>query len=285
MRGVSFNGKQVLALESRRAVEIAELIRRADGVPVVAPSMRETPVGADAALREFGERLFGGGFDMMILMTGVGARHLNKALEEAFPEKTLAEALRTLTVVARGPKPVAVLREMGLAPTITAPEPNTWREVLKATEGRGERRIAVQEYGRSNSELLAGLRARGAEVTPVQVYRYELPEDLEPLREAVKELAAGRIDVALFTSATQVEHLLRVAAEAGCEAEARAGLEKVRIASIGPATSEALEEFGLRAEMEPSHGKLGLLVREAAERFGGVGGTGRLGDAEESGPG
>ena len=51
------------------------------------PSMRETPVGADAALREFGERLFGGGFDMMILMTGVGARHLNKALEEAFPEK------------------------------------------------------------------------------------------------------------------------------------------------------------------------------------------------------
>jgi uroporphyrinogen-III synthase len=268
---VSFNGKRILALESRRAVEIAELIRRQGGAPVVAPSLRETPVGADPALREFGERLFAGAFDMMILMTGVGTRHLNKALSEAFPDKTLADALRALTVVARGPKPVAVLREMGLAPSITAAEPNTWREILKATEGRTERRIAIQEYGRSNDELLAGLRARGADVTAVQVYRYDLPENIEPLRGAIEELSAGSIDAALFTSATQVEHLLLVAAQMGCEAEARAGLQKAWIASIGPATSEALEEFGLRAAMEPSHGKLGLLVREAAERFGAAG--------------
>jgi uroporphyrinogen-III synthase len=256
-----------LALESRRAVEIAELIRRQGGEPFVAPSMREAPLGADAKLREFGERLFAGAFDMMMLMTGVGTRQLNKALAEAFPEKSLADALRTLTVLARGPKPIAALREMGLTPSLVAAEPNTWREMLQAMEGRTERRIAIQEYGRSNEELVAALAARGAEVTPVRVYRYELPEDVEPLREAVRRLAAGAIDVVLVTSAVQAEHLMRMASEMGREAEVRAALERCRIGSIGPTTSEALEELGLHAAMEPSHAKLGLLVREAAEQL------------------
>ena len=48
-----------------------------------------------------------------------------------------------------------------------------------------KRHIAIQEYGRSNEELIAALRAKGAEVTRVPVYAYELPEDLGPLREAV----------------------------------------------------------------------------------------------------
>lgn len=261
------DGKRVLALESRRAVEIAELIRRQGGEPLIAPSMREVPVGGDEELRAFAEDLFDGVFDMMILLTGVGARQLRKALAEDYPEDAFADALRKLTVVARGPKPVAALREMGLAAQIVAPEPNTWREVLKATEGRRERNIALQEYGRSNNELIAALKARGAEVTPVRVYRYGMPEDIEPLREAVRRLAAGAVDVSLFTSATQIDHLMRIASEMGSEPAALAGLQRSFIGSIGPTTTEALEEFGLKAGMEPSHPKLGLLVREAGERL------------------
>ena len=138
---------------------------------------------------------------------------MNRALSQAYQETSFADALRKLTVVARGPKPVAALREMGLKPDIIAPEPNTWRELLKATEGRPERSIAVQEYGRSNVEFLEALRARGAEVTAVRVYHYGLPEDTAPLREAVRRLAAGAFNVAMFTTAVQIEHLLRVAEE------------------------------------------------------------------------
>jgi uroporphyrinogen-III synthase len=270
---MSFSGLRVLSLESRRSVEIAELIRKQGGEPVIAPSLREVPLAEDTGIVRFAERLFAGDFDMMVLLTGVGTRQLNRALAARFPETAFAEALRRLTVAARGPKPVAALREMGVAATVVAPEPNTWREILAVTAGRAERSIAVQEYGRSNPQLLDGLRARGAEVTPVRVYQYGLPEDCGPLRQAVHRLAAGEMDVALFTTAAQIGHLARIAREESVEEAALAGLRRCLVGSIGPTTTEALEEFGVRPAFEPSHPKMGILVREAAERAGGDQGT------------
>lgn len=261
--GMAFGGMRVLALESRRTVEMAELIRRQGGDPFVAPSLREAPMERQQETFAFAERLFAGGFDMMALLTGVGTRQLHRLLATRYPETAFADALRRLTIVARGPKPVAALREMGLAPAIVAPEPNTWRELLAATEGRPERRIAVQEYGRANPELLEALRGRGAEVIAVRVYRYALPEDPAPLREAARLLAEGAFHFALFTTAVQIEHLMSVAEDAPATL---AGLRRLKLASIGPTTTEALEEFGLTPWMEPSHPKMGILVREAAER-------------------
>jgi uroporphyrinogen-III synthase len=265
---MSFAGKRVLALESRRSAEIAELIRRHEGDPVVAPSMREAPLDENQAAFEFAERLFAGGFDMVVLMTGVGTRQLNRLLQTRYPEGAFADGLRRATIVARGPKPVAALREMGLKAEIVAPEPNTWRELIEATEGRPERRIAVQEYGRSNPSLLAALEARGATVTSVRVYQYALPEDTAPLRDAVRRLAAGEIAVSLFTTAVQIIHLARVAGEEGLEQAALEGLRKSLVCSIGPTTTEALAEFEITPALEPSHPKMGLLVKEAAERSG-----------------
>ena len=100
----------------------------------------------------------------------------------------------------------------------------------------------------------------------MRVYQYALPEDAGPLREAARRLAAGEFDVALFTTAVQIGHLARVAEEMGCAAATLAGLRRTAIGSIGPTTSEALEEFELRADLEPSHPRMGLLVQETAER-------------------
>jgi uroporphyrinogen-III synthase len=261
---MSFSGLRVVAFESRRAMEIGELIRKQGGEPFVAPSMREAALADNAAAITFAERLFAGEFDMVILLTGVGTRQLQRVLGARYSESALSDALRRVTIVARGPKPVAALREMGLTPAVVAPEPNTSRELLEALRGRTERRIAVQEYGRANPELIEGLRARGAEVTSVRVYQYDLPADLEPLREAVHRLAARQFHAALFTTAMQIVHLVRVAAELGIEAEMLAGLRRCFIGSIGPTTTESLEEFAIHPNMEPSHPKMGLLVMEAA---------------------
>jgi uroporphyrinogen-III synthase len=252
-------GLRVLALESRRSTEIAELIRKQGGEPFVAPSMREVPIAESDAVFQFADRLSTGGFDMVVLLTGVGTRQLSRLLGPRF-----TEGLRTVTIAARGPKPVAALREMGLTPAIVAPEPNTWRELLAVLEGRPERRIAVQEYGRSNPELLDGLRARGAEVTQVRVYQYGLPEDSEPLRDAARRLAANEFDMALFTTAVQIANLAQVAREQGIEDAMLVGLRRCRIGSIGPTTTEALEEFGIQPSFEPSHPKMGILIHEAA---------------------
>ena len=246
---------------------MAELIRRQKGEPVVAPSMREVPIERNDEAFRFAERLFAGEFDMMILLTGVGTRFLDKLLATRYPAGRFAESLRRLTVVARGPKPAAVLREMNVPIGILVPEPNTWRELLAAIAGRPERAIAVQEYGKSNSEFLAGLRARGADVTAVRVYQWELPEETGPLRDAARRLAAGEIDVVFFTTSVQLDHLLQVAAEAGLEDRVRSALVKVFVASIGPTTSEALKENSIRVDFEPSHPKMGVLVQEAAARM------------------
>jgi uroporphyrinogen-III synthase len=261
-----FDGLRVLSLESRRASEIERLIRTQRGEPFVAPSMREVPLDDNPEAFAFAERLFRNEFEMMILLTGVGTRLLGRVIETRWPVGTFAEALRKLVVVARGPKPIAVLREWNVPVTIAVREPNTWREILEAIDGRPEKRIALQEYGRPSPELLDGLRARGAEVTRVPVYQWDLPEDTAPLREAAKRLAAGEFDVILFTTSIQVPHLLRVAAESGVEDPVRAALQQMVVASVGPTTTETLAEFGIKADLEPSHPKMGFLVNETAAR-------------------
>ena len=266
---MSFQGKRVLSFESRRATEIAQLIRLNGGDPFVAPSMREVPIESNKEAFGFAERLFAGEFDMMILLTGVGTRYLAAVLETRYPAGQFPEALRSLTTVVRGPKPAAVLREWNVQIDLFAQEPNTWREVLAVTEGRAETRIALQEYGRSNEDLIAALEARGATVAPVRVYQWEMPEDTGPLRDAVQRVIRGEFPVVLFTTGVQIQHALQSAAEDGVEAAFREALGSTRIASIGPTCTEALEEAGFTPALEPSHPKMGVLVREAAMSLGG----------------
>jgi uroporphyrinogen-III synthase len=259
-----FDGLRVLSLESRRAPEIERLIRGQGGRPFIAPSMREVPLADNHEAFAFAERLLRGEFEMMILLTGVGTRLLGQAIETQYPAGTFPDALRKLVVVARGSKPMTVLREWGVPVAIAVPEPNTWKEILTAIEGRAERRIAVQEYGRSNIELLDRLRARGAEVTPVPVYQWDLPVDTGPLREAIRGLAAGEFDVVMFTTSVQVIHLWRIAGELGVEAEMQKALDRMVVASVGPTTTETLAEFAVKPDLEPSHPKMGFLVNETA---------------------
>ena len=260
-----FDGLRVIAFESRRANEIAELIRRQLGDPFVAPSMREAALENNAEAFEFAERLFRGEFDMMILLTGVGTKALHKVLASKYPPDKFAEALRSITVVARGPKPAAALRELLVPVTVNVPEPNTWRELLDAIAGRAETRIAVQEYGKSNTDLLDALRARGAEVTPVRIYQWDLPEDLAPLKEAARRIADGQADVVMFTTSIQVQHLFQIASKDGIEEDVRNGIRRSVVASIGPTTTETLEEFDLHPDLEPTHPKMGFLVKETAD--------------------
>ena len=269
----SFNGLAVLSLESRRAKEMAALITSHGGRPHVAPSMREVPLESNSDALAAADRIIAGDCDLVILLTGVGTRALLDVVTVARgTAEPLVAALRNTRVAVRGPKPAGVLRELQVPVWVTAPEPNTWRELLTAIDARRDERslagarVAVQEYGESNQDLLDGLASRGAVVTRVPVYRWALPEDLVPLEVAIRAIAAGELDVALFTTATQVAHLLQVAARMGLETAVRDGLARMVTASIGPTTSEELRAQGFRIDMEPSHPKMGLLVREATER-------------------
>jgi uroporphyrinogen-III synthase len=260
-------GLKVVSFESRRANEMAELIRRYGGEPIVAPSMREIPLSENRAAVELLPQLEAGKFDILILMTGVGTRTLNKALLTQYPQDRIAAALRKIQLVARGPKPIAALKELGLAPAVTVPEPNTWREVLGALDAgatiRGKQ-IAVQEYGIPNPELVSGLEKRGATVKTISIYRWALPEDLAPLRDAIQRILRGEADIALFTNSAQVEHLFKVAAEDNADEKLRLACKNIAIGTVGPVCTEALEHFGLRPDIEPPHPKMGSLIAAVA---------------------
>lgn len=260
------DGLRVISFESRRAKEMAELIHRQGGSPLVAPAVREVPLEDKSDAFDFAEQLLRGEFDMVIFLTGIGARALDKVLEAKYPRGWLTAALRGVTIVARGPKPAAALREMNVPVAIVVPEPNTWRELIKAIDGRTERRIAVQEYGRTNIELLDALKSRGAEVRPVRVYQWKLPENTAPLRDAARRLAGANVDVVLFTTSVQVSHLMQIAAEEGVADAVRAGFKDVVVASIGPTTTEALEEYGIVPDITPAHPRMGFLVKETSDR-------------------
>jgi len=260
-------GVKVISFESRRAKEMAELIRRHGGEPKVAPSMREVPLSENSAPLELFHKIENGLIDLVVLLTGVGTRTMTDALAIHYSREQIAALLGKVTLLARGPKPVAVLKELGLQPAFTAPEPNTWKEVLAVLDSnlqlRGKR-IAVQEYGITNQELISGLEARGAEVLRVPVYRWVLPENIAPLQAAIREIVEAQTDVVIFTSATQVENVFQVAQQDGLDTKLAQSLTRVLLVSIGPVCSAALARFGIEPDFEPAHPKMGFMIGELA---------------------
>lgn len=267
-----FNGLRVLSFESRRAKEIAQLISNNGGVPMAAPSTREVPSPPSEDELKLIHGLLQNQFDAIIFMTGVGARALVQAAQTVCSREDFFAALGRTKVVARGPKPSAAMREFNVPVTLAVPEPNTWREIVRALDENPEKvplpgkRIAVQEHGEPSPELYAALRERGAEVFPVRVYRWELPEDIGPLQNAIRALIQNEVDVVMFTSSVQFVHSVRIAAEMGVAEPFITALNRTVVASIGPIASATLLENGVAVDLEPSHPKMGFLVKEAAER-------------------
>jgi len=268
-----FAGLRVLSFESRRAVETARMIEKFGGQAFVSPSMREVPIERSAEVVRFAKELITGQVDVVVFMTGVGVRHLMEVVERHVDKRRFLDSLADVVTVARGPKPVVVLREFGITPTHLVPEPNTWRELLETLDKKARLTnltVAVQEYGKPNPSLVAGLEARGAQVMTLQVYEWDLPEDVGPLEENVRRVARGEADVVLFTSAQQAHHVLQVAERLGLLAETLEGLRQAVVGSVGPTTSETLQELGLPVDLEPTHPKLGHLVAELAHQARGI---------------
>ncbi len=269
MSSSGFNGLHVAAFESRMAGEMDRLIARYGGQPLVAPSMREIPLEDNHAVFQFGEQLLAGQFDMVILLTGVGTRTMVEALKTRLALDTIKAALARVSLVARGPKPIAALKELNLTPEIAVPEPNTWRDILQVLDDRkpvAGLRAAVQEYGVSNADLLEALRQRGANVTRVPVYRWALPENTTPLRQVLDAILASQVDVVLITNAVQVDHIMQILAQDQLVERFQQIMKRMVVASIGEIASERLRSFDLPVDLEPSHPKMGILVKEASEQ-------------------
>jgi len=263
---------RVCSFESRRKEEMSRLIERHHGVPTNAPSLREIPLSDNVAVFEFAKQLLAGKTSIVIFMTGIGTEALFAALETKGLVEQVRAALRGNLIVARGPKPAAALAKLKVRIDIRVPEPNTWEELTgefqKQQVPLTGQLVAVQEYGAPSTELYNWLQTQGAEVLPVPVYQWGLPEDLEPLKHAIHSTIAGEFDVLLWTSAQQLNHVLEVADQLGLRQQWLQAANQCVVGSVGPTASERLRRLGLPPDIEPSHPKMAHLVIETLRQTG-----------------
>ena len=257
-----FAGLKVAAFESRRATEMASLIERFGGVPLVSPSMREVPIADNREAVDFAHRRDHRPDRHHHLHDR--RRHRGtwwpKSSGTSTAQRFLA-AMSDITTIARGPKPVAVLKELGLQPTYRVPEPNTWREVLATIDAHvhvAQQTVGLQEYGQPNASLVAGLEARGAHVDSVKVYNWDLPARPGPAgseRPRDRRRRDRRGDVHFQPPGGEPAADGR--ADCNSLPQLRRGMSRAVVASIGPTTSETLHEFEFRVDVEPEHSQDG----------------------------
>jgi len=254
--------KVVAILETRAGAHLAELIVRRGGTPLLAPALEEVPDIDPQAVQSLLAQWRVRPFEICIFQTGVGTRALFAATDAAGLTGQLQERLAAATVVVRGPKPVGELSARGIRIDIRAPSPFTTESVLDALApvpvmGTS---VLVQRYGETNQALAAGLRSRGATVEEIATYRWALPADTQPLLKLLEELARGRVDAVVFTSAVQIHNLYSMAEKAGSAPDLARNLNRSIIASIGPVCSRALRNYGVMPSVEASPPKLGALM-------------------------
>ncbi len=264
-------GRVVAFLEARRAPELADLITRHCGVPFAAPCLREVHQPDAPELAAAVEQLCRDDVTMAIFLTGVGTATIVEAARRHGREQELLDALNRKRVAARGPKPVAVLRKLGVRLDLLAPAPHTSQELLTALGAwdLSGQRVAVQLYGGPNPEFLEGLAARGAEVIAISPYAWDQPSDAGPVLRLIDALAAGQVDVLAATSASQVDNLFSIAQDNGRAADLRQALTRVPVAAQGPICASACARHGVAVAITPPTGHMGALVLAIARHLAG----------------
>ena len=262
----SLIGKTIAITEARRAREMAEHIAKLGGIAVVAPALRELPAGDQDPVRAAVWRISEGELQCAIFLTGVGARAIFEAAEGMGCRQAFIAALNEMTVAARGPKPIAVLREAGVRVDIVPEEP-TSEGLVKALQEhdlRG-RAVALQLYGQPNPLLVEALHRLGATVVEMQPYTWDLPADQGPLERLVLQLIAGLVDAVSFTSGPQVRNLFAVAARLDLAQELRGALiARVPVAAVGEVTGQALAAYGIVPRIRPPKPTMGALIMAVA---------------------
>ena len=260
--GEGLRGMTVGLLQARHGRELAALVEKHGGVALHAPCMREIPAGDRDAIRSALQRAVEGPLYMAVFLTGIGAAALFSGATEAGCYEALMARLQPAIVVARGPKPLAVLHRHRLAVDRRTTEPHTTEQVRDLVgESLDGRTVLLQHYGVDNTLLADHLRNAGAELVEVHPYEWGAPVDLEPVHALLDRLVAGDVDITAFTSASQVHMLFQIAADEGRGAEVRDALQRrTVVAAVGPVCAAALRDHGVTPTIQPARPKMAPLV-------------------------
>jgi uroporphyrinogen-III synthase len=268
------SGYRILILETRKEAQFSRLLRE-QGADVLQCPMFIICDAPDAApIEAWIARFIETPCDDLVLTTGEGLRRLLKVARRMDVESAFIAALGEARKYARGPKPGRALREIGLEPQATTQKPTSEGivEMLSLIDITGHR-VGLQLYpDKDHSALIKAITSQGAEVDSVTPYVYDAQSADANILTAVDELAQGRIDAIALTSSGQVRRLIEVAQAHGCEDRLREGLQRTRIASVGPVVSSELQSHGLRTDIVPAEGAYFMkpLISAMASELGNI---------------
>ena len=264
-------GRRIVVPETRELDLFAQMLERQGAETVRSPLVSIRDVEDAAPVEAWLRRLAEGAFDDLVLFTGEGVTRLVGFAERAGIKPAVIEGFGRARKMVRGPKPTRALRVVGLAPDLTSEAPTTDGLIatLSGLDLKG-RRIGVQDYPDNPGTLVAFLERAGAKPDPVLCYAYASQEDDAKVQSLIRQLEAGEVDLIAFTSSSQIRRLLDVARRAQLEGELRHGMDRTRIAAVGPVTAEAVEKAGWRATIVPQTSfHLKPFVAEIAAAFEG----------------
>jgi uroporphyrinogen-III synthase len=246
-------GKTIAVPETRELDTLAQLFEQRGAKVIRCPLVAIFDAPDPKPIAGWLRRVVAGACDDLVLFTGEGLRRLLRFAERIELQDAFRQALGRVRKVTRGPKPVRVLREIGLAPDMQAPEPSTEGIIaaLSAFDLTG-RTVGVQLYGdEPNVPLMNFLARAGAEADPVSPYVYASNVDDERVADLIGRIAAGAVDIIAFTSASQVRRLWDVARKRELEIF-RTGLAQTVVAAVGPVTASEATRFGMNPTIVPS---------------------------------
>ncbi|MDT8397682.1 MAG: uroporphyrinogen-III synthase [Pseudomonadales bacterium] len=251
--GRTLQGRVVALPETRQLAILADLLQargaRVIKVPMVAIHDAPDPVPVLTWLEDF----MANPPDDFIILTGEGLRRLLAFAARHQQQEKFVAALAKTRKLCRGPKPERALREVGLKSDMRAIQPTT-DGVISTLDGwmLEGRRIAIQLYGMDpNLRLRTYLENRQAVVTTVAPYVYADQAEEKKVAELILDLAEGRIDVIAFTSQPQFTRLQQVARARQLEKQLQVGMERSRVAAVGPLVKAQLQAAGVRVDIMP----------------------------------
>ncbi|MDQ1701445.1 MAG: uroporphyrinogen-III synthase [Frankiaceae bacterium] len=256
-------GFTVAVTASRRRDEFGALLEQWGARVVYAPALRLVPIADDVELRRATKQCLAAPLDLVIATTGFGFRGWLEAAEGWGMGDELIAHLRDATIIARGPKARGAVRACGLTDSAALSAEST-EDILSLLRGRSlsGQRVAVQMYGEPAPELVRELRAAGAEVIEVAVYRWAMPEDVASITRLVEAIISRSVDAVAFTSAPAVTHVLQVAEDAGQLEPLLTALRRdVLVVCVGPVAAAPFDRLGVPTS-RPSRARLGALARE-----------------------
>ncbi|MCX4969691.1 uroporphyrinogen-III synthase [Streptomyces sp. NBC_00654] len=256
---------------ARRAEELGTLLKRRGAAVMHAPALRIVPLADDRELLTATEELIEHAPDVVVATTAIGFRGWVEAADGWGIGDRLLDRLRGAELLARGPKVKGAIRAAGLTET-WSPGSESMAEVLDRLLGEGVegRRIALQLHGEPLPGFVESLRAGGAEVVGVPVYRWMPPQDIAPLDRMLDVTAARGLDAVTFTSAPAAASFLNRAEERGLLPEVLGALhDDVLVACVGPVTALPLQARGI-GTLQPERFRLGPLVQVLCARLPGT---------------